>query len=728
MNALPVKPQEVANADKRLKYFDALEQLGFEVPYNAFNALPYDEVVGGLKDAFMGFATDAHSRGYLACIQIQSTISAGDKVGIEEAQYDAENNAMKYGDVGFYASFASEAWRAYLKDLTTLFVKQYGYDYVVFDGPTYLVDIPGSQDRFYADFTKKFPEVEYPKAREETTEYLRVQQAKEQTLLDFYTELVSHAKSVGAKKAGIVPSTFIPTTQDTPEGTLNASCNTALVARIPGLDFLVTRMRQEQVVNGTMRTGDDLSKSPSLYFTEVMAHALGKDLVVATSTGVDAGGKLVPLEFYNDSTFAALAAAPCSFNKYWYEPAGVDRDHTKRLIGAAEYANRLGRPTSPVAFVFSYSGTQHAEPFTYETVFAHYWALAKQLAFRAHVPMLTFHAETLQRDLEEHPEVQLLVFEEHFPLTIEQMLVIRNWWQGRERRAAIAFGAGLGLSSDPETPGLQPCAKSFPGIFELIGVRQEEDLQVVSDEPIAFNDVSRVRRSAFLAEDAQPNVYKIADVRRVFGSRANVLYEAEIADNKVPVVAEWRDRSTLAVFCGFGLSSDTAEMAEKAIRYALREVDASSLIVDSCSDGVVWSMNINDYLVMSNLSDKEGSAIGRPGRANFWDCGERRLLPDGEPEFKLVPHSFKIYRLVGRRSKFLDLIGALCLRRLTDGAGRAEMEILAGRKTVLVLRSSPRDIQVDGRPSTISQEIVDGIYYVTLQQCPPGERKITLRW
>ncbi|MEN6416609.1 MAG: hypothetical protein ABFD49_08760, partial [Armatimonadota bacterium] len=92
MNALPVGPHQVAGADQRMRYFDDLDRWGFEIAYNAFYAIPYDEVVGALKDTYTGFVTEAHKRGYPACIQIQSTICAGDKIGLEEAQYDIDNN------------------------------------------------------------------------------------------------------------------------------------------------------------------------------------------------------------------------------------------------------------------------------------------------------------------------------------------------------------------------------------------------------------------------------------------------------------------------------------------------------------------------------------------------------------------------------------------------------------------------------------------------------------
>ncbi|MEN6356384.1 MAG: hypothetical protein ABFD83_04785 [Armatimonadota bacterium] len=723
MNALPVRPQQVADADQRLRYFDDLERWGFEIAYCAFDAYPYDEVVGVLKDSYTGFVTEAHKRGYPACVQIQSTICAADRVGIEEAQYDADNNPIKCKENGFYASFASDAWKDYLKELTSLFVKQYGFDYVVFDEPLFKVDIPGSNDRFYAKFAAEYPNVKYPLSREENAEYLMVQDAKARVVEEFCADLVAHAKSVGVKKAGVIHLSFIPA-QNPPDSAFNASCNIGRIAKIDGLDFLVAGTR------GLMRTGDETSASGKLGYIEMLSHALGKDVIALDSLVEDRTGspELVPIDIYTDTMLSSLAAAPCGFGTPWHgERSGKDDAHMKVLKPAASAARRLGYPKSPVAFVFSYSGTRHVEPLTYEGVFSHYMALAKQMAIDAHIPMLTFHADTLDKDLEEHPEVQVLIFEEHFPMSVEQMLVIRNWWQSSEKRAAIAFGSGKGFNADPSLPGTQPCALSQPGILELIGLRQEEDMTIAFDEPVELNDVSRVRRSAFLGDEPL-KVKQVADIRRIFGSRASVLYEVDAEGTKVPVVAEWRDRSTLAVFCGFGLSPETASMAENAVKYVLREVSASNLLIDSCSEGILWNVNASNYLIVTNISDSEGHAVGRPGRANLWDVQEERLLADGDPQITIAPHSFKLYRVVGRRSKFYDVQGAGCMRKLVDGSGRAEIELLAGQKTVFVLRSSPKEIIVDGKSCTVSQEVRDGVYYVTLLQCRPGERIITLKW
>ena len=326
---------------------------------------------------------------------------------------------------------------------------------MVFEDPTYLVDIPGSNDRFYQKFIEENPKVNYPKERKETPEYLMVQQAKAETLVEFFRELAAHAKSVGAKKVGVMPWFFTPTILNTPDVTHNPSCNINMIARIPEVDFLVSRMRPDDIYADKMRAGDDLSKSPKLHYIELLAHALGKDVVSLASPVNNhvAGDKkpLLPADFFRTDSMAALAAAPGGYTLEQYpECCEGDTTATEFLSKTMKLASRLGQPRSPVAFVFSYSGTRHAEPLTYETVFSHYLALAKYMASKAHIPMLTFHAETLERELEDHPEVQVLVFEEHFPLTAEQMLVIRKWWQGMEKRAAICTWIRLGLLRGPE--------------------------------------------------------------------------------------------------------------------------------------------------------------------------------------------------------------------------------------------------------------------------------------
>ncbi len=735
MNALPVGPHGVLDSVSRNRYFDDMKRWGFDIAYNAYYAFTYEDVIKKYREAYMEFVKESHSRGYPTCIQIQSTVCANDRLGIEEAQYDIDNNPEMFGEKGFFASFSSDAWKNYLKELTTIFIKDYGFDYVVFEEPMYRVDIPGSKDRFYGKFIESHPNMKYPQTRVESVEYLSVQQAKSEALLEFFTELVKHAKAQGADKVGIMPWFFIPTVENTPPGTLNTSCNIGLISKIPGLDVIVVRMQPDNIHFNVMRTGDEMQKSPLLYFTEVMAHALNKDCI-AVSNPTDEhtdypACPLIPLDFYRDCTLAAFAAAPHGFTRHWYgQNYGKDEEHMKVLSEACSLAGRLGTPKAKVAFVFSQSGTIHAEPFTYETVFPFYWALAKQMAFKAKIPMLTFHAETLAQNLADNPEVRVLILEEHFPLSIEQMMEIRDWWDSKtkDKLCIVAFGSGLGFSSYISSPGAVPCTQSLPGVLELIGLKQNDNPQLKLESPLILQDVSKVRRSAFLGDELTYDVPAITNAKRIFGSRANTLYETNVNGMSIPVVAEWRDRQVLAIFCGFGLSDKTAVAAQRAIEYALREVDCDQDVVDSCSEGILWNTNECGYVAISNLSDEEGSVIGNIGRAAFWDCIEHKLITKANTKLKLKPKSFGLFRIVGKRSKFFDIIGASSLIKLIDGTGRAELDIVSSGNIKLVLRNSPIEVLVDGNACKTTQELKNGVFYVTLQNCPQGERKISIKW
>ena len=320
MNALPVSPEAVAQTEARDRYFDDLERWGFDIAYNAFHAHAYGDVVGKFKDSYTAFAKEARRRGYPACIQIQSSMCAGDRVGIEEAQYNLNNEPERWGEKVFFASFSSKAWNDYLKELTDIFVKKYGFDWVVFEEPMYRVDIPGTKDRFHEDFTKANPDVNYPHQRRETSAYLKVQRAKAETLLGFCRDLVANAKNAGAKKVGVMPWLFIPTVENTPAGTLNPSCDIGRIGRIPDLDILVARMQPDNIYCNTMRTGDNMCDSPQLSFTEITAHVFGKDCI-AVSNPTDehadsSASSLIPFEFYRDTTLASVAAMPCGFTRH----------------------------------------------------------------------------------------------------------------------------------------------------------------------------------------------------------------------------------------------------------------------------------------------------------------------------------------------------------------------------------------------------------------------------
>ncbi|MDO8684536.1 MAG: hypothetical protein Q7N50_13790 [Armatimonadota bacterium] len=733
MNALPVGAKQLNDSKFRAKYFEDLQRWNFDVAYTAYYAQPLEDVVETFKSGYAAFAKDAHSRGVPACVQIQTTVCHPSVLDIEEAQYDIDNNPDIRSDGSFFASFASEKWRDYLKELVRIFIEDYKYDWVVFEEPMYRVDIPGCRDRFHARFKDKYPDMEYPTSRSETAPYLKVQRLKADILIEFYGELTSYAKSIGTEKTGIMPWFFIPTIENTPEGTLNTSCDIGRIAALDGLDFLVARMQPDNIYADVMRTHDEMQQSPLLYYPEVMAHALGKPLM-AVNNPVDEHTNfpekpVLPLEFFQKGLLASLAAAPNGMTRHWYgQRYGEDAQHMSFMSPVNAYVNRLGNPSLPVGFVFSYRGGQHAEPYTYETSWQSYWAIAKRLMFEEKTPMRMLYADSLAKNLEDSPELQVVILDERFPISIAQAQILRHWWQSAPGRAIIIFGSGLGYSADEDRPGLCPLIQAFWEILQTIGVRQKSQPQVdVPGGKARLRHVSRVMRTAFIDDGSEVPVDKIANVERIFGSRSSVLYADE--STEMPVILQHSVGETLGFFCGLGLSASTAPIAAKIVNFALERLNAPKKAVINSDSELLWNSTSASYVVVTNPSDKSARAELLHDNYFVWDVVGRELLPEAKSSsLTLEPLSFRVFRRVGKRSKLYDVAGAIYIRSIIDGAGRAEVSVFCGRTISFIAKTTPKEVRVDNRNYPFSIVELPNAVEISLDGLTTGDHLITLRW
>lgn len=729
MNALPVGPHQVADPKILERYFNDIERWKFDIAYNAYFAFPYDDVVGPLKPVYIAFAAEAKRRGLPACIQIQSTICRCDKVPPSEAQHMRNNEPKWFNEKGFFASFASSVWRDFLKELTTFFVKECGFDWIIFEEPFYQVDVPGTKDRFYEIFKEKYPDLKYPEKHEETEAYLAVQQLKADVLVDFCDELTSHAKSIGAKMVGVMPCCFMPFTAHALSDTRNTSCDVGRIGCLENLDFLVVKMHPGDVFADKMRTGDDMQRSPLLHYAEVLAHSVGKPLMVVNNPsdeyGYNPDSSLIPVEYFEQSTLAALAAAPNGMTRHWYtHDYELAVEHTEFLAKTNAVINRLGSPVSRVAFVFSYAGCSHASPNSYENVWRIYWTLVRKRLFDQRRPLLTLYADTLLENLESHPEVQVMVFDEHFPLTAAQAEAVHKWWLARPDRAIVLFSGGSGFSADISKPGIQPASEAFPELLSALGIKEEEETTIVHND-LTLNYVAKVKRSRFLDDSMKLGNVRTAAINRIFGSGANTLYTD---DNHRPVIVEMRQKGSLGLFCGVELSEATADMATKAIDYALGVVDAPNPIVVNCSKDVLWSETRGGFVVITNCSKEPGKVEIDLSNSVLWDMLEEEEVTSRFCELELPPLSFKLFRRFAKRSKLFDIQGAQWIKSVVDGAGKADVALMAGRQTAFLVKVPPREITVDGKPSIINLQKKNGACLVTLEQCPPGERNIMLKW
>ncbi|MEN6372124.1 MAG: hypothetical protein ABFD64_08950 [Armatimonadota bacterium] len=731
MNALPTGPYEVADLAGLQQYFLDVERLNFDIACNSYCSIPLKDVTESLLLPYRRFASEAKSRGYKACIYINSIISCGDAVGITEAQYRLDNSPARLSDNCFHASLASTDWRNYLKELTRLFVQDYGYTCVIFADPMQCIDIPGTMDRFYERFLSAYPDVSYPKERSETPEYLKLQQLKADVLIDFCRDLSSHAKSVGAEQVGVMPRMFTPDAEIAHEGTLSTCCESGRIAALPDVDFLAVRLNLDDIYAGNLRTGDEMERSPLICYAEVLSHCVGKPVMAMISTEKECGKQTntsqIPQEFVDKALLASTAAAPNGLMAKW---TGTVNDQSVIRSNFLSKSNRMlertGLQRTPIAFVISETGLRHAEPYSYKTVWQFYWQIARRILYCEKQPMLTLCAEALEENLSMNPQVSILLLEEHFPLTKLQIDFLERWWTDAPGRSIVIIGSGTGFSADPDKPGLQPISESFPGLLDKLGIKQESPYTINTEKG---NKVILKRRycdhSALPPDEIELDEAGIANSRRIFGSHNNVMYSDS---NDRPVITKWSSGSSLGFFCGLD-SHSAAPIVARIIRYALHAHKAFLSPVTSSDDNMVlWNGTRDGYILAVNFSDNTADlSVHRPPYT-YWDVLEQRLVRDSKVELKMPPSSMRTYKWTNKTAKLYDVVQAVHIKSIAAGAGRAEIVLTTGQKTAFIVRNEPREILVDGSAAQFHVERSGPFCVVKPVGVKPGDHIIILRW
>lgn len=687
MNALPVTNIELQNSASRETFIKSASKLGVELI-----VLEHKDVSQISDEILASFIDDVKSNGLSSAVLLPSDFIPSSAVSIEDASYDSSNNPVITVDGRYLASPASERWLTYLKHETERFIINIGVDVVIFNEPYYRHSLPGIQDKIYKVFSAAYSDYSYPSRKEHTLEFMQFQSFRKQIISDLYNNVSDYSKSIGSRKVGIKFEYNIS------EDLEQYNEITSFAQESENIDFIIAPHK-------SCCTSENKSVDSIL---EAYTHSGSKRIILELQD-------CESVDDFNLSICKGLFAAVEGFYFSKVQKELIESDQTAKLIS---FTGRLGEINCPIAFVFSdYGRTFNQTDFVAP--------LATELLINFKLHLRSFNSESLATDLEKNPDVTVLVLDERNPITAAKMILIKNWLKSDIKRSVIAFGNGKGYSADNPKPGNCYTSEAFPGLFELIGLKDGEIKTLKSDKPWRLEEISKVKRGTFLKDEMTLKGSDICDVRRVFGSRSISLYETQYLDEIIPVVSQRSEKTALYIFCGIEINKDTASFAAKAIAYALKETDMKML----CNNEIPLLCNTtkNNYFLYMNLSDKPIEAPLTKGRQDVWDSLKFRFI-DNDEKIIVKPFELRIVRTMSKRSKVIDITGVCDVSRLADGAGRAEIEACIGKRSKVIVRAEPKVLNVDGRSVSVISSCDNELCEVSFANCQPGERKIQLKW
>ena len=740
MNPLPTGP--LLTQKDIQQYFRDMKRWNFDIAYNAFYAYPYSEVIGKFRKPYIDFAKKAHKRGLIACLQIQSTVAYLEDIPLTEAQLYLDNSPhlyahyRKYGKKNFFASFSSKTWLKYLEKLTKLFVQDYGYDWIVYEEPMWIVDIPGKRDLFYNEFLRRYPDLPYPTKNLETPSYVAVQKLKQDILVEFYDKLTLSARKIGVQQIGIMPWFFTPTHENTPAETFHSPCPTDRIIFLPNLDFVIVRMQPDNIYAGAMESthGENL---PRLYYLESMAHAIGKPVIVVNNptnehpTREHPEERLIPLEYFTRSTLSIAASTPQGMTRHWYKKHySKDTKHMQLMTKVNAILPKLGYPQSPMAFVYSYRAHWHTLPLKAFEVWKNYWNFAQNLFFpwetetnNISIPMKTFYSESISECLDRNPDVQILIFNEYFPLTDKEVKIVEKWWEEKPGRTILYFGTGNGYSVDERNSGE---SHRTPEILHLFGIKSNYFVeQVTRDFGIDMEFIGKNIQNHFLDKHTHLPTQKIGKYH-FDGNAAEILYRD--SDSKTEIISQKiNSTGNLALFFNFDLlRKKDSSTIEKVTHYILNQLNINLPIVKT-TPGILWNQTLFGYLILSNLRNQLGYVVLVKKGYDFWNVLTQEWISLLDDTILINPLDFQLVRLVKNDNPFIDINGMTKIHEIINSNQKIQINLFTQQEVTVLLRNSPKNIYLNDKQIKVKPVHFQDYCKIEIP-CPTGFHKIRLEF
>lgn len=737
MNILPTDPWRSGTPEEIDRYFEDLKRWSFDVPYSAFYAFPHEALIGEAKERYKAFARRAKQEKMPACVQIQSTVGYLDTPDLIEAgQYHLDNTPIVYehyhgkGAKNFFGSFASERWFEYVINVARI-LREYGYDWVVFEEPMYRVDIPGTKDAFCKLFTERYPDLPYPTRRDETLSYLTLQALKIEVQVDFYRRCCFEAKKMGYSKVGIMPWFFTPTYENTPMESWITCCDLGRLTFLDDLDFIVVRMQPDNVWAEAMVSSGGESL-PRLAYLENLSQALGKPTIAVNnptnehvSHSQEGTKDLLDYEYFARFTLAALAAAPSGMSRHWYgKNYEQDQRHMDLYTECNPFYGRLGGPVSSIAVVFSHRGTLRVMPRPWLETWRSFSNLMQGLLYDHKMPCLTFFADSLKECIERHSEVQTIVLTPYFPISQAEVEIVEKWLNDKPGRNVVYAGGDYGYTYDFGTSLYHWVTRTAPEMISLCGVDPASYYSMRRDDRMTLEFVGSDSQDAFLGDCV--TVKTSGTGRVVFtDEQVEILYRDK--QTNTPVIARRKIGKGSLVWY-FGLSLDGIEAGGAVspgcapfplVTFLKQHVLAFDCpLVTDAEPGILWNQTRGGFIVISNATENGSTVTLKDAGFDYWDCRKECWVEPGKYTVKKL--DFAVIRKVPKGSPLLDILNIYTLEALEETSERLSLKGWFRSDLCLVSTSPPERVLFNSQPVEWDVESVEvgwGIVPVLENHC-----------
>jgi hypothetical protein len=742
MNILPTSPDGTTTPEQMDSYFNDMRRWNFDVAYSAFYAFPLEEVKTRFKKPYEDFVSLAHDRGFPACVQIQSTVGFLDDVALENAQYYADNTTyvyqhfLRYGKKNFFGSFAAPGWLEYIKTIAQT-LRSYGYDWVVFEEPMFRVDIPGTKDKLYDRFRETWPELVYPTRQDESIPYLRLQELKSRILEQFYNKLCSFARDIGFQKCGIMPWFFVPTFENTPMETWNTCCHIGKLTFLQDLDFIVVRMQPDNVyAEATIAScGEGM---PQISYLENLAQNLGKPILAVNNPtnehirlSADTPDNLLPYDYFARFTLAAAAAVPHGMTRHWYrKDYNRDKKHMDLMTQTNRYLTRMGSPASSVALIFSYMGMNRTIPRPWTETWKSFWFLAHRLLYEEKYPALVFFSGTLKESLARHPETKVLVLNEYFPVSPEEVNYLEKWLASDPAHRLLYIGARNGYRSQLDSLYHQFDQKCSEAL-SLFGCDSDKPVRTVSPgEEVRLNYALKDKNAAFLGKSPVIRccAYGVPPISP--GANVEILYTA--ARRKDPVIfKKCSPAGGYALFVGLATDGFRNNFPLRQIIDSLLRDDPSPHLpypmVKCFSPDLLWNRTANNFLFISNCGNRKASYSLKPFGGRVWDVRLQSFLDD-QKDISVPPFDFHVLKLVENGQRLLDLEGQIYLTRVEEKPDSVSITGFFNKTLTVFLCEKPATVLLNKNQAKFEWKKQGECHIILIEPPEKGDGEILFRF